>query len=45
MSGGYRKLRRSLAALMLVAGMLYLAVPPLRGVINRTLANPTAEMP
>jgi hypothetical protein len=43
-SGGYRKLRRSLAALMLVAGMLYLAVPPLRGVINRTLANPTAEI-
>jgi hypothetical protein len=41
-SGSYRKIRRSLAALTLVMGMLYLAVPPLRGAINRSLANPTA---
>ncbi len=39
--GGYRKLRALLAVAALGIGMVYLFVPPVRGLINDTVANPT----
>ena len=39
---GYRKVRRVLAACMVVVAMTYLFVPPLRNVINQHVAHPVA---
>jgi hypothetical protein len=43
LTGGYRKVRRTLAAVMLTVGLVYVAVPPLRGPVNRTLSEPAAQ--